>query len=764
MKAIKEFFAKNKGAIATHIVLFALMFLLERGNILSVMSPFGYSFAFALVLAGKNGIAIAISYFLSCILNNLSLSGLVIGLCAASTLLLLYLIYFLAKKKIHLVSALLFSCFSQAGFLYYNLGSGEQIIISLVSLVLGMCFVYIFYAAASAVFYRGLQSRYTTDEGICFAVFLIALFSGLAGLYIKNINISIYLATFIILFFSRILEKKATLYLAALAGIGFAMRSGSLTSEAILVCYAIIATALKSNRRILLALMIIICDALFGMFFNSYVVYDIYSLITLFALLIIFIGFPEKYLKKLRGLSYAYDGSLVNDYLILGEREFLKERLGELGKLFSQMQAEYRNLSIGEVERSEAAAMLSGELVSRHCKACPRYKTCMDTNEMKSAFIKLFEFGMEKGKVTIIDASSLLTSHCSSISSVIAEVNSALKIYFEYEKTIKSSDQSKIISSEQMGATSEVFYELSKTCFSKLRPSAKKGKELLGEFSANHIIVNECAVFEGEEGEIKVVLVIRNSDVLSPKVLESAKAVFGMDFSVTSRKMAKFSGWSILVLEPSDKYKISIGFASSAKSDSGISGDTKAIEKISAHKYLFAISDGMGHGEKANKIASSALSLIESFYKAGLSSESIISNVNRIFLQEDEDNFVTLDAAVVDLMTATADFVKIGASVSVIKGENESRVVSADSLPLGITTALAPKVENRILREKDIIIIASDGIVDSFDRVEDYVAFVNNERVINVQMLADNILEEAESRTRHRDDMTVIAVKVSPLY
>ena len=44
---------------------------------------------------------------------------------------------------------------------------------------------------------------------------------------------------------------------------------------------------------------------------------------------------------------------------------------------------------------------------------------------------------------------------------------------------------------------------------------------------------------------------------------------------------------------------------------------------------------------------------------------------------------------------------------------------------------------------------------------EDYLNFVNNERVMNVQMLVNNILEEAESRRNsHQDDKTIIAFKV----
>ena len=65
----------------------------------------------------------------------------------------------------------------------------------------------------------------------------------------------------------------------------------------------------------------------------------------------------------------------------------------------------------------------------------------------------------------------------------------------------------------------------------------------------------------------------------------------------------------------------------------------------------------------------------------------------------------------------------------------------------------------------DIIVLASDGVVDSFQSIEAYLHFINNERITNVQLLADNILEEARSRTvTHKDDMTVLAIKLANNY
>ena len=52
--------------------------------------------------------------------------------------------------------------------------------------------------------------------------------------------------------------------------------------------------------------------------------------------------------------------------------------------------------------------------------------------------------------------------------------------------------------------------------------------------------------------------------------------------------------------------------------------------------------------------------LVESFYKAGISSEIILSTVNKILTFSKEDNFTAMDLGIVNLFDGSADFIKIG--------------------------------------------------------------------------------------------------------
>ena len=80
---------------------------------------------------------------------------------------------------------------------------------------------------------------------------------------------------------------------------------------------------------------------------------------------------------------------------------------------------------------------------------------------------------------------------------------------------------------------------------------------------------------------------------------------------------------------------------------------------------------------------------------------------------------------------------------------------------MGIVGGVMPTAQKKVLNLGDVIVLASDGVVDCFDDFDDYLGYVNNEVMVNAQMLADNILEEVQSREKeHKDDKTIITIKL----
>ena len=177
---------------------------------------------------------------------------------------------------------------------------------------------------------------------------------------------------------------------------------------------------------------------------------------------------------------------------------------------------------------------------------------------------------------------------------------------------------------------------------------------------------------------------------------------------------------------------------------------------------LVALSDGMGSGVDAENVSSTSLSLIESFYKAGLSSPLILNTVNQLLSINTEDTFTALDMSIIDLKTCTADFIKYGAPYGFIVGDEGVRIVEGNSLPLGILNELKPSVCSASLCDGDVVLLVTDGISDAFGSSGEILDFLRTQTAKNPQTLADEILKKAVALNKgeKKDDMTALAVRI----
>ena len=125
------------------------------------------------------------------------------------------------------------------------------------------------------------------------------------------------------------------------------------------------------------------------------------------------------------------------------------------------------------------------------------------------------------------------------------------------------------------------------------------------------------------------------------------------------------------------------------------------------------------------------------------------------------DNFSTLDALIVDLRMSKCTFIKLGSSVSAIKHKDRTELIASESLPIGIVQNLTPTVVVKQIQPDDVIVLASDGVVDCFSDEESFKIFINDSKITGLQRFVDNVIFELGMQSnKHRDDMSIIALKL----
>ena len=215
-------------------------------------------------------------------------------------------------------------------------------------------------------------------------------------------------------------------------------------------------------------------------------------------------------------------------------------------------------------------------------------------------------------------------------------------------------------------------------------------------------------------------------------------------------------------LKTSPRYDAIFGVASQAKSGTPVSGDTHSVIRLDGDRFMFALCDGMGSGEKASEKSETAIGLIENFYKAGFDNDIILSSVNRLLNLEKDDIFSTIDICVVDLKNGIADIVKMGAPSSYIRGEDECKIIEGGALPVGVLQEAKAQTQKVVINGQDFIIICSDGISDSYGSDGEFKDFILTIKTSNPQEFADKIIEKALANNNGYavDDMTVLVVKI----
>lgn len=216
-----------------------------------------------------------------------------------------------------------------------------------------------------------------------------------------------------------------------------------------------------------------------------------------------------------------------------------------------------------------------------------------------------------------------------------------------------------------------------------------------------------------------------------------------------------------------DKYLLRVGIAKKTKDKSVVSGDTYIKTKLDDGKNLIALSDGMGSGPEARKSSKVAIKMLERLLKTGFEKDASIKLINSTMcLNAKDDMYATLDIAIFDLFTGNIEIVKNGSCPTFIKSNKDVQLIKSLSLPAGILDNIDLVTFDRDLEDGDIIVMCTDGIIDSnaeYNNKEMWVRDILSEmETDDVQKIADIILQEAVDNNmgKPKDDMTVVVAKI----
>lgn len=410
------------------------------------------------------------------------------------------------------------------------------------------------------------------------------------------------------------------------------------------------------------------------------------------------------------------------------------------------------------------------DISEKLCKNCNNCNACWETKFQQTyqAACAMFEVAEKKGVVTKEDIPVEFLSDCICADAFIEETNRGFEIAKLNHIWHNRISESREVIAEQLKEVSTVIQEITGDIYEAAEASRMEEERVLRRLRAEHIYAKDITIFDrgDKRKEIYITAACRGGRCVTTK--EAAAAISDtlgvrMRASEASKSVISREADSFEFVEDT-KFKVLTGVARAMKEN--VSGDNFSLLKLESGDFMVALSDGMGTGQEAGEESETVMALLEQMIEAGFKAETAIRLINSsLVLKSDRQTFSTIDMSIINLLTGMCEFIKIGAAAAFIKRDNWVETISSTTLPIGMFQNVDYDTVTKKLYEGDIIIMVTDGVLDSMveenkESVLEQIIMEINSR--NPQEIANRILDRALSRSNYIpiDDMTVITAGI----
>lgn len=713
---------------------------------------FSYALYVGLLYASFSPIPLAVCFALSFAIFK-SYQMLLIGLCVASIFCFIFLLYS-KKKKTPKIEVVLYFFLSVIPYILIGEFSINKVVYSAI-----IC-LFSFISIQGVSVFISIKNRCKSDTFSLICLSIIFSMASVGFINIFGVNAYKTVACLILLFSQNCFEKYAPYYICGLLASPLAITQKNASFFCSIFLWFFFSLIFQ-NKRFFQAIGIIIAECVSVYVLNVIPIFNATDLLFVVIPALLFAFLPDAVFKKINDYLNLNPKEVLYNNLINRTRAQISAKLYEMSGVFFQMQSSFIELKSSSVSKEEIIENITKETVSNVCLSCTFYDRCKQKNQPNDqTFNSFITVGLAKQRLTLFDLPRVFTDVCAYPNSIIFEVNRLIGSYLDLIKQSEEISSSKEIISTQTESIGQILknlaFDFSKVYenFPSQENSLSQGLKKLGFYISGALIL-------GEGIDLEIYLFTTERTYKNPNFLHALETVVGE--SLTFFSVLAFNDDLLLVgVKKRPPIDAIFGVSQSTKTGSKYSGDTHSIIKISEGKFLACLSDGMGSGEVAKNTSSVTINLIESFYHAGLDSQTIINSVNSILTLNNNENFSAVDIAVCDLYAKKVDFIKIGAPDGFIVNNNGVKFIEGASLPIGILDDVCPSNLTATVDSGDVLVLMSDGVTDAFSSTVDITEFLRAQKLKNPQYLADAIVERATALCGgiKRDDLTCLCVRL----
>ncbi|MFZ5966659.1 MAG: stage II sporulation protein E [Bacillota bacterium] len=638
-------------------------------------------------------------------------------------------------------------------------------------------FIYILAYAVPVVVQKTNRKVLSNEELICIAITVAVSISGFSDIGFMGYsfkNIAGILLTLIFAF-----NGGASVGAAVGVTIGIITSMSSIGTPTVIGVYAfsgLLAGIFKDLGKMGSAVGMILGNAILTFYINgsTEVIIQFEEILTAFGLFMLMPKMVMEYMEKfvnatasMMQMDKAYSDRI---------KRLTYERLKEYSNGFSQLAATYGQIAEkNKVVDQQEMADIVNQVANKICKKCGMCRNCWNNNFYSTYHGVVDMIGQLEtaGKLHDANMPEAIKKRCIKPDSFIQTVIDRFEIYkIHYQWQKKLFDTRQVIA-DQFRGISDSIQSLASEVNTEVHFKTEVEDALYVAFDKEKVGVNKVTVLEKDNGKFEIDIIKRPcyerkqcDEKIGPIVSRTlGKEVVRKNHQCTVGEEGELCRFK---LTEAEKYKICTGVARVSKDNDLQCGDSYSLLDLKEGKYMIALSDGMGSGERAAKESEMAITLLEQLMETGFDINTAIETINSILVSKSSDEmFSTIDLSMIDLYTGRLEFVKIGAVPSFIKRKNGGvEVIQSSSLPIGILHSIDIESLGQKLENGDFVIMMSDGIYDAGESLEAkrnwVISALSQIDSKNPQFIADELLERSIKRNGNKvaDDMTVLVSRI----
>jgi stage II sporulation protein E len=447
------------------------------------------------------------------------------------------------------------------------------------------------------------------------------------------------------------------------------------------------------------------------------------------------------------------------------------EKLSEYAQSFEKLSNSFRQMNRYKDDfTAEELNRIQGEVTGRICVSCNQCAICWE-NEETPMYQVLYRFlqSLQRGG-QVNENKGELSQYCPYTEELVEQVLLVFEKAHLNMAWYNRLQENRDAIAQQLNAMAYIMEDCAKQDRDITGEEGRVAAQIKYALKERGIVVEQLRILEMRGEKLKIQFGGRTKGSKCISVREMAKIISkitGRSFSPSkdSKALLGEASVSIAFLE-NCRLTAYYGVARAVREDQKVSGDNFSFQMLDGGKCVMSVSDGMGSGYGACKESEMVIDLIEKFMEAGFLPEMALRMMNSAMVTHGDNNlFSTVDLMYLDLDSGDAQFYKIGAVATFIRGKDGVRCVDCISMPVGVFAGQKVPICEEKLESGEFVVMVTDGVLEHLPTEhakETVMEIIRGVETNNPAEFSRAVLDQVLLFTggRVRDDMTVLTAGI----